>query len=52
MPESNYFQVTKAEREARLLADKGIGGETGATKAQAFKAFLREAVRAFGRNWV
>jgi len=52
LPETNYFQVTKAEREARLLADKG-GDENGNMgRAMAIKAFLREAGRAFGKNWV
>jgi hypothetical protein len=53
LPESNYFQVTVAEREARLKAELEIearGGEE--VRGKGVKAFAREAGRAIRKNWV
>ncbi|KAI9874502.1 MAG: hypothetical protein M1830_009679 [Pleopsidium flavum] len=49
LPETNYFLVMKAEREAKLKAESG--GE-GQMKATGLRAFGREAGTALKRNWV
>lgn len=47
LPETNHFQVMKAEREARANAE----GDNGA-HAMGFKVFIRDAGRALRDNWV
>ncbi|KAF2234553.1 sugar transporter [Viridothelium virens] len=66
LPETNAFQVMKAEREAKLAAEKagtrvvgdGIQEESmagvqtaGDVERKGIKAFLSEAGRAFRANW-
>lgn len=46
LPETNHFQVMKAEREARANA----GADHA--RAKGFRVFLRDAGRALGANWV
>ncbi|KAJ5965430.1 hypothetical protein N7481_012144 [Penicillium waksmanii] len=48
LPETNHFQVMKAEREARANAV----AEDGDTKGKDFRVFLRDAGRALRDNWV
>ncbi|KAJ5573026.1 hypothetical protein N7450_010010 [Penicillium hetheringtonii] len=48
LPETNHFQVMKAEREARANAV----AEDGNTKAKDFRVFIRDAGRALRDNWV
>jgi SHS family lactate transporter-like MFS transporter len=50
LPETNHFQVVKAEREARH-ASKQTEADRG-KKGGALKAFLHEANEAFRGNWV
>lgn len=50
LPETNHFQVMKAEREARHRADNPHGGDD--VKGGALKSFLKEANAAFRGNWV
>ena len=52
MPETNYFQVMKAEREARLVAEEEARSHGAAVKAKGIRAFLRESLRALKTNWV
>lgn len=47
LPETNHFQVMKAEREARAHATMGEQ-----THGKALRAFLRDAGRALRDNWV
>lgn len=47
LPETNHFQVMKAEREARASA----GGD-GSARAMGFRVFMRDAGRALRDNWV
>ncbi len=49
LPETNYFQVMKAEREAKLKAEHKGGGQM---KATGLRAFGREAGTALKQNWV
>ena len=49
LPETNHFQVVKAEREARHLATQGDGTPK---KAASLRAFLKEFNIAFRQNWV
>jgi hypothetical protein len=51
LPETNTFQVMKAEREAQLIADQDCGGQTHVTAA-GYKAWLRESWTAIKLNWV
>ncbi|KAJ5998618.1 hypothetical protein N7451_006428 [Penicillium sp. IBT 35674x] len=46
LPETNHFQVMKAEREARANAIDGH------TPAMGFRIFIRDAGRALRDNWV
>lgn len=48
LPETNHFQVMKAEREARANAV----AEDGNTKSKDFRVFVRDAGRALRDNWV
>ncbi len=48
LPETNHFQVTKAEREARHHSKQA---ENGQKEGGALKAFLFEANAAFRENW-
>ncbi|KAJ5335297.1 hypothetical protein N7452_007700 [Penicillium brevicompactum] len=47
LPETNQFQVMKAEREARANAGSG-----DTARAMGLKVFLRDAGRALRENWV
>ncbi|CAG8097883.1 unnamed protein product [Penicillium salamii] len=47
LPETNHFQVMKAEREARANAASG-----DSARAMGLRAFLRDAGRALRENWV
>lgn len=47
LPETNHFQVMKAEREARAHATMGDH-----THAKGFRTFIRDAGRALRDNWV
>ena len=50
LPETNYYQVLKAEREARhAQADHADGGT--AKRAGSLRAFLRDFNKAFRENW-
>ena len=49
LPETNYFQVLKAEREARIR--KGLG-EAEHAKALGFRAFMKDSGKALKENWV
>lgn len=49
LPETNYYQVLKAEREARH-AQNGQDGDAG--KAASLRAFLTDFNKAFRANWV
>jgi len=48
LPETNAFQVMKAEREARLLQEQ----HTDHAKAAGFRAWIRESWVAIKQNWV
>lgn len=48
LPETNHFQVIKAEREARARA----GGSTEKSRSKEFRVFVRDAGRALRGNWV
>lgn len=50
LPETNHFQVVKAEREARHRSKQSESD--GPKKGGALKAFLHEANSAFRGNWV
>jgi SHS family lactate transporter-like MFS transporter len=50
LPETNHFQVVKAEREAKLMATQSDG--TGNVKAGGLRAFWGEFNDAFRKNWV
>ena len=50
LPETNAFQVMKAEREARLLHEHGDTG--GHAKAAGLRAWTRESWKAIKENWV
>lgn len=49
LPETNYFQVIKAEREARIRAQHA---EEDHLKAMGLRSFLRDAGKALRENWV
>lgn len=49
LPETNYFQVMKAEREARL---RKRHNEEDRVRAEGFRAFLRDSGKALRQNWV
>lgn len=49
LPETNHFQVIKAEREARHASKNS---DEDSPKAGALKSFLHEANQAFRGNWV
>ncbi|KAK5017950.1 hypothetical protein LTR16_002152 [Cryomyces antarcticus] len=51
LPETNYFQVTKVEREARHKADILAAGGTE-SKSNSLRAFWRESSKALKQNWV
>ena len=48
LPETNYFQVLKAEREARTRREQ----VTGEVKNAGFKSFLRDSGKSLKANWV
>lgn len=48
LPETNYFQVLKSERETREAQRTA----SGAKQVTDMKAFLRDANTAFRQNWV
>lgn len=48
LPETNHFQVLKAEREARAEA----GGTSHHSRGKELRVFMRDAGRALGQNWV
>ena len=50
LPETNYYQVLKAEREARHAQDDHADSVTG--KTGSLRAFLKDANQAFRKNWV
>ena len=50
LPETNQFQVSKAERETRHAQDRAHG--TTRTKSGALRAFASDANQAFRKNWV
>jgi MFS transporter, SHS family, lactate transporter len=50
LPETNAFQVMKAEREARLLQEKHEGREHA--KGAGLRAWLRDSGVAIRQNWV
>lgn len=50
LPETNYYQVMKAEREARH-AQQGSSGKI-VSKAASLRAFLKDAGQAISKNWV
>lgn len=58
LPETNHFQVMKAEREAKIRAQQqqqdGADGADGAADLQAtgFRAFVKESGKALRANWV
>jgi SHS family lactate transporter-like MFS transporter len=47
LPETNHFQVMKAEREARIKAAQ----EEGTAIDLGFRAFFRESMKALRTNW-
>ena len=48
LPETNFFQVLKAERETKSAQR---AEETGIAKGSAVKAFFKEAGTALRANW-
>lgn len=50
LPETNYYQVLKAEREARHAEERR--DSTFANKAGSLRAFLKDANQAYRKNWV
>jgi SHS family lactate transporter-like MFS transporter len=50
LPETNAFQVMKAEREARLLQDNH--SKVDHAKAAGFRAWVKESWIAIKENWV
>ncbi|KAF2462003.1 carboxylic acid transporter [Lineolata rhizophorae] len=55
LPETNYFQVMKAEREAKHAAahqSVQADGTIKTKKTNGLRAFAREAGRAIAQNWV
>lgn len=55
LPETNHFQVMKAEREARIRAqqDQQQQQQDGADlRATGFRAFVKESSKALRANWV
>lgn len=52
LPETNYFQVMKAEREARTRMEQAdSGGATGNGKT-GFRSFLKDSGKSLKENWV
>jgi MFS transporter, SHS family, lactate transporter len=51
LPETNYFQVTKAEREFKHAARQTANGQE-VVKAKGMSAFLKTAGAAVRHNWV
>ena len=51
LPETNAFQVMRAQREAKLIADEVCGGHSN-VKAAGYKAWLRDSWIAIKLNWV
>lgn len=49
LPETNHFQVMKAEREARTREQAGSGEHTRAT---GFRSFVKDSGKALRENWV
>lgn len=49
LPETNYFQVMKAEREARVREQEATG--TGRINAQGLRSFLKDSRKALRDNW-
>lgn len=50
LPETNYYQVLKAEREARHAHHDGTGGKV-ADKTASLRAFFVDFNKAFRQNW-
>ncbi|KIW67868.1 hypothetical protein, variant [Phialophora macrospora] len=51
LPETNTFQVMRAEREAQLIADKERSGHSE-VRAAGYKAWIRDSWIAIKLNWV
>ena len=49
LPETNYFQVMKAEREARVREQEAAG--TRRVRAQGLRSFLKDSRKALRDNW-
>ncbi|KAK5163579.1 uncharacterized protein LTR77_010528 [Saxophila tyrrhenica] len=52
LPETNYFQVMKAEREARNRLEHADSGGATAGRANGFRAFLKDSAKSLKDNWV
>lgn len=50
LPETNNYQVLRAERDARHLAQTNSEDDVG-KKTSSLRAFLKEANKAFRQNW-
>lgn len=51
LPETNYFQVSVAEREARLKAEHEAAARGVVLRSTGIKAYGREASNALKKNW-
>ena len=52
LPETNYFQVMKAEREARIKLEQADSGGATGDGANGFRAFLKDSGKSLKENWV
>ena len=52
LPETNYYQVIRSERDAREKQNALDRGDTSHQKANDLKAFLKNANKAMRQNWV
>jgi len=52
LPETNYFQFLKAEREALHAAQHSSGGDSSVGNTSGLRAFLHRAGREVKQNWV
>lgn len=52
LPETNYYQVLRAERDAKHAAEHASDTSDTAKKTSALRAFLKESNQAFRDNWV
>ena len=52
LPETNYFQVLVAEREARMKIEHETAGSQTPIKAVGLKAYGRDGLKAARENWV